>query len=329
MAIYISCSLDLHLLCTTVFHGTSEMLSIDVFSPEGLFRSPNRSLRITSVYLLYTSHPPYCSITPDLVFSLLHYPHLIVGYFNLHHPLLDPLCSLSDRESTLSARYVDITLATPYHLLNTPGVYTCFPFDTFMRPLVLDMAFANSPLSPFVSSWDTPLPSTSPDHVRIVITLQLPALMVRPPTPHWALLDWPAVGEALTDFTFPLCLSRVIANTLMRWFDISSTHLTAILTSHATAKRPCPQLKPWWPPRLSALRREYHRFSKVSCLDPCPLNWSNMKCSRRSNFKAITSAKKTHWSDFMSTATPSIHLDSQIVRVWPPSPKAFGLTRCQ
>jgi len=45
-------------------------------------------------------------------------------------------------------------------------------------------------------------------------------------------------------------------------------------------------------------------FARISRLDPSPLNWSNVKSSRRTYFKAIASAKKTHWSDFLSSATP-------------------------
>jgi len=171
VAIYVSRTLNQHLSCSTVLHGSSDMISIDVFSPAGLFGSPHRSLRVTSVYLLRTNSPPYRSVLPERVFSFLSYPHLVLGDFNLHHPLADPCCSLSEREFTISTRYFDAGFEAPYHILNTPGVYTRFPFDTVSRPSVLDLAFANTALSSFVSSWDTPLPSTGSDHVPCVITL--------------------------------------------------------------------------------------------------------------------------------------------------------------
>jgi len=68
VAIYVSRTLNQHLFCSTVFHESSEMLSVDVFSPEGLFGSPHRSLRVTSVYLLHTNRPPYRSIAPERTF---------------------------------------------------------------------------------------------------------------------------------------------------------------------------------------------------------------------------------------------------------------------
>ena len=128
--------------------------------------------------------------------------------------------------------------------------------------------------------------------------------MLPPPTLHWTLLDLNAVGKALDTFTTLPCPARPMPNSLSRWCDISSTRLTSLLTSHAPSKRPCPRSKPWWSPRLSSLRREYHKFARLSRLDPSPLNWSNVKSSRRTYFKAIASAKKSHWSDFLSSATP-------------------------
>ena len=184
VAIYVSCTLNQHLSCSTVFHESSEMLSVDVFSPEGLFGFPHRSLKVTSVYLLSTNRPPYRSISPARIFSFLPYPHLVLGDFNLHHPLADPCRSLSEREFNISTRYFDAAFDVPYYSLNTTGVNTQFPFDTISRPSVLDLACANTALSSLVSLWDTPLPSTSSDHVPCVITLKPPAIMLPPPTAH-------------------------------------------------------------------------------------------------------------------------------------------------
>jgi len=110
--------------------------------------------------------------------------------------------------------------------------------------------------------------------------------------------------KGLDTFTTLPCPSRPTPNSLSRWFDISSARLTSLLTSHTPSKGPCPRSKPWWSPHLSSLRREYHKFARISRLDPSPLNWSNVKSARRTYFKAIAPAKKTHWSDFLSSATP-------------------------
>jgi len=152
VAIYVSRTLNQHLSCSSVFQESSDILSVDVFSPEGLFGSPHRSLRVTSVYLLRTNSPPYRSILPERLFSFLSYTHLVLGDFNLHHQLADPCRSLSEVEFTITTRYFDAAFQVPYHLLNTPGVYTRFPFDTSSQPSFLDLAFANTALSSFVSS---------------------------------------------------------------------------------------------------------------------------------------------------------------------------------
>jgi len=152
VAIHISRTLNQHLSCSTVFYDSSEMLSVDVFSPEGLFGSPHYSLRVTWVYLLRTNRPPYRSILPERVVSFLPHPHLVLGDFNLHHALADPCRSLSEIEFIIATRYFDAAFDVPYHLLNTRGVYTRFPFDNISRPSVLDLAFANTTLSPLVTS---------------------------------------------------------------------------------------------------------------------------------------------------------------------------------
>jgi len=159
VAIYDSRTLNQHLSCSTVSDDSAELLSVDVCSPEALFGSPHCSLRVTSVYLLHTNHPPYSSIPPERLFSFLPYPHLILGNFNLHHPLADPIRFLSEWEFTISPCSLDVVFDVPSHVLNTPGIYTRFPFDTISPPSVLDLAFANTALSPLISSWDTPLPS--------------------------------------------------------------------------------------------------------------------------------------------------------------------------
>jgi len=136
VAIYVSHALNQHLSCSTLFYDSLEMLSVDVFSLECLFGSPHHSLIVTSLYLLRTNRPRYRSIMPEHFFSFLSYPHLVLGDFNLHHPSADPCRSLSERELTISTGYFDAAFDIPYHLLNTPGVYTRFPFDSKSPPSV-------------------------------------------------------------------------------------------------------------------------------------------------------------------------------------------------
>jgi len=122
VAMYVSRVLNQHLSCSTVFHNYSEILSVDVFSPEALFGSPHRSLRVSWIYLLHINSPPYRSIPPEWLFSFLPYPHLVLGDLNLHHPLAGACRSLSEREFVISSPYLDTTFDFRYHLLNTLGL---------------------------------------------------------------------------------------------------------------------------------------------------------------------------------------------------------------
>jgi len=258
------------------------MISLDVHSPEGLFRSLHRTLRITSLYLWHTNRPPYRSVSPDRVCSPPPHLHLILDDLNMHHPLADPLRSLTDKVYSLSATYFDAAFDALNHLLNTPGIYSHFPFDTICRPSVLDLAFANSPPSPFIYCWDTPLPSTGSDQVSIIVTLQPPAIMLPPPTSTWALIDWSSARNDILNFSIPPSPTLTTSNPLARWFDISSTHLTTLLLLHAPNKRPSPHSKPWLSQHLTSLRRDYHTMSKRSHQQPSPINRDNMKSTRRS-----------------------------------------------
>jgi len=131
VAIYVSRALNQHLSCSTIFYKMSEKLCLDVFSPQGLFGSPHRSLRVTSVYLLRTNRPPYRSISPERVFSVLSYPHLVLGDFNLHHPLADPCRSLSERQFIISTGYFDAALMFHTTLSTLPG----FTLGSGLTPL--------------------------------------------------------------------------------------------------------------------------------------------------------------------------------------------------
>ena len=127
--------------------------------------------------------------------------------------------------------------------------------------------------------------------------------MVPPPTPDWALWDWSVLRDAVFDFSLPPCPARVTTNAVARWFAISSTGITHLLTSHAPSRCPCPRSKPGWSPGLLALRQEYHRVARLSSLNPSPLNWDNMKSARWTYFKVVSAAKRNYCSDFLVTAT--------------------------
>ena len=111
------------------------------------------------------------TVSPLDAFPVSSFPTLVVGDFNIHHPLPDPLRTHSAEELATFLPYFSRLSELGFGLLNQPGVYTHFPLSGLGSPSVLDLSFASPSLLPFSQAWDTPLPSTGSDHVPIQITL--------------------------------------------------------------------------------------------------------------------------------------------------------------
>src|SRR5437660_6035325 len=131
-----------------VFFDRLDLMAIDVFTPSGLFCAANQQFRIYNLYSTNTSGPFRRTITPTDAFCTHAFPTLVVGDFNIHHALSDPLTHISSNDFALSSPYFDRALDLGFTLINMPGVHTRFPFDLSSRPSVLDLAFTNTPLAP-------------------------------------------------------------------------------------------------------------------------------------------------------------------------------------
>ena len=141
-------------------------------------------------------------VSPLVAFPETSFPTLVVGDFNIHHPLPDPLRSHSAEELATSSPYFSRSLELGFGLLNQPGVYTHFPLGRSGRPSVLDLSFASPSLLPFCQTWDTPLPSTGSDHVPGQIILSHQFTSPPTPSPNWSLTDWPALVPLLRTSPF-------------------------------------------------------------------------------------------------------------------------------
>ena len=129
------------------------------------------------------------TVSSLIAFSDLSHPTLVIGDFNIHYPLPDPLRSHSANELATSFPYFSRMSELGYGLLNQPGVYTRFSLGGAGRPSVLDLSFASPSLLPFCQAWDTPFPSTGSDHVPVQIILSHPFSSPPPPSPNWSLTD--------------------------------------------------------------------------------------------------------------------------------------------
>ena len=166
-----------------------DIMAIDIHSQQGLFGSKHKIFRLYNSYSVNGTSCSSRTLSPKDLFPSHPFPTITMGDFNLHHPLPDPLRELSSQDISVSAPYFDRAADLGFSLLNIPGIFTQFPFDSSTRPHVLDISFANPAAAPFFQSWETSLPSTGSDHVPITILLSVPLLRPPPPTPNWDKTD--------------------------------------------------------------------------------------------------------------------------------------------
>src|SRR5205807_8813439 len=103
------------------------------------------------------------TLLPLDLFSTHSFPTITMVDFNLHDLLPDPLRELSSQDISVSAPYFERAADLRYSLLNVPGIFTWFPFDSSSCPGILNVSFANPEAFPFFQNWEATLPSTVSD----------------------------------------------------------------------------------------------------------------------------------------------------------------------
>ena len=303
VAFYVSTHLLAQATVLPAFFDRPDVVALDVFGVD-LFGKSFSHFRILNLYNLWTKRTSQMTVSPLVAFPETSFPTLVVGDFNIHHPLPDPLCSHSAEELVTSFPYFSRSSELGFGLLNQPGVYTCFPLGGSGRPSVLDLSFASSLLLPFCQTWDTPLPSTGSDHVPVQIILSHPFTSSPSPSPNWSLTDWPALVPLFKNFTVPPPPPLPTRLSLEAWFDRHLSRLTTLLTSHTPTKRPSYRSKPWWSPLLSLLQKEFHSASRKVRSSHLPTDRATANLSKKGYFKAIKAAKAAHWRSLLASATP-------------------------
>ena len=154
-----------------------DFMTVEVSTPQGCFGTNFLRFTIGNVYARPLPPFPH-SVSPESSLLDLNHPYLVAGDFNIHNAATNPSRLLSSREEKESAPYFDRVSDLGFTHLNTPGIYTRFPFSGTHRPSTIYLAFTNPHMFSAFRSWDAQsLPSTGSDHAPIMITL-------RPPTPH-------------------------------------------------------------------------------------------------------------------------------------------------
>jgi len=172
-------------------------MSLNVSTPQGCFGTSSSHFTIGTAHA--RPHTPFPhSVSPKSSILDLDHPYLVPGDFNIHNAATDPSRLLSSKEEKESATYFDRASDLDFTLLNTPAVYTQFPFSANHRPSTIDLAFANPQMFPAIRSWDAlSLPSTGSDHTPIMISLRPPPPNKDKPRPHWEEADWPGLTDKL------------------------------------------------------------------------------------------------------------------------------------
>jgi len=286
------------------FKEVDNILALNVSSQQPLFVTNLHSFRLINAYSTNTRDHCVHSVSPETLFPTLDIPLLGVRDLNIHNPLADPLRSCSPRETGSSTAYFEKAAEAGFALLNPPAEYTRFPLVGKARPSVIDLAFTNPLLLRMFKSWEVSLPSTGSDHVPITITLAAPTLIPSPRRPRWSDTDWETFSPLIKNFQIPLAQPCPSPTDLDKGLAGSLDRLTALLKEHTPVSRPSHYSKPWWSPYLTTLRREFYKVLRMARKHGSPAWRDVANISKAGYLKAITTAKKKHWSAFLLGATP-------------------------
>jgi len=271
-------------------------MAVNFHSPKGLFDTFHNLFRLYNAYSISSGH--HRSVSPLDLFPQHDFPTLIVGDLNIHHPTSDPTCFFSNYDQFISSPYFDRASALLFFLLNTPGVYTRFPFTTNHRLAVLDLSFTNSALLPYFSSWNLFLPPTGSDHTVLSIVLSTPLLKPPPRGLNWKPTDWDHISPLLAELELTAPPALPTPHTLDDWFDDSLAKITHLINSNTPSKRPSSFSKPWWIPELTQLHHIHHHTTRLMRKNQAFPAQAHL--ARGTYFKAIQSAKRVHGSQFLA-----------------------------
>jgi len=279
-----------------LFFERGDLMAMKIHSPEGLFDTSQNLFRLYNAYSIPSGHTR--SVSPVDLFPQHDFPTLVLGDLNIHHSASNPTRVLSKHDQFISSPYFDTASRQLLSLLNTRGAYTRFPFTSNHRPAVLDLSFANTALLRFFSSWNPSLPPTGSDHIPLTIILSTPHLKPPPKGLNWKYTDWNHLSPLLADLTLATPPALPTPHSLDLWFDDCLAKITHLITSNTRTKRPSSYSKPWWTTELTQLRRIHHHTSRL--MRKNQTSPALVRVPRNTYFKAIQSAKRVHWSQFLA-----------------------------
>jgi len=266
-------------------------MALDVCTPQGCFGTDYPRFTIGNTYPRPLPPLPH-TVSPESSLLELRHPDLVAGDFNIHNAATDPSRLLPSTEERESAPYFERASDLGFTLLNTPGIYTRFPFSGTHRPSSIDLAFANPHMFPSFRSWDASfLPSSGSDHAPIRISIHPLSLYNDKPRPRWQDADWPRLTGRLQNTLIPPPPHSPYTNHLDQWFSSALSALSTPIEATTPRSRPSPKSKAWWTPLLTTLQKEFakapRRAKNLCTPDSCTI----ARQSKLGYFKAIQRAK--------------------------------------
>jgi len=237
-------------------------MAVNFHSPEAIFDTSDTLFFLYNAYSIADGH--HSSVSPFYLFPHQIYPTFVLGDHNIHHPSSDPAWYLSDYEHFIGSFYFDRDSDLSFSFLNTPGVYTRFPFTTTYRLTVLHLSFANNALVPYLSPWNPILLPRGSDHSALSIVLSTPLLKPPPKGLNCKNTDWDHISPVLANVTLPAALSLPTLHTLDIWFNDSLAKITHLITSNTPSRPPSSYSQPWWTPELTQLNERFNLYVNLT-----------------------------------------------------------------
>lgn len=296
VAFYISKEFETKVSYVPRMYGRTDMIALVFSFPHQHVAGSLQSLTIVNVYNRILSATAR-SVPPRLAFPHTTQPTLVVGDFNIHHHIPDPLRALSHSEKALGTHYFDEAHAGHYTLLNTPGSRTRLSPHILHRNSCIDLAFANDAARSAFQRWDNNRPASGSDHNVIAVLFSHPGTRQAAPSPNWALVPWGDITAVLKEHTISPPAAPAFVE---EWFQTNLDFITQILTEETPTKRPSRWSKAWWNPNISELRRIHHAVTRR--LRKGEATIGEAKAAKYAYFKSIKAAKAAHWNAFTANA---------------------------
>lgn len=264
------------------------LASLDVCAV--MFSLPQLSFSLFSIY-----NPPSSESSITFLQSalrdptILAVPCMLVGDFNLHHPLWSGPHTPQRTRRSDAAPLLQV-LAEHSLFLALPEGAPMFLSGAHGTWSTLDLVFAARPLTELVTRCEPPS-------------------VERPARRNWRDVDWDAYQAAVTEGWIERRIHARSFDLRTRTdVDLLVSDITDILVRSAEGTVPlaklCPHSKRWWSPVLTALKRTAHRLSNRAAHRRASLeDVAAARAAVREYHMAICRQKRHHWREYVESAT--------------------------